>query len=770
MRIAALAYWCALSAFAAETLPERAAALLEKRCGACHAGSMALSDLKLDSREALLKGGKRGPAIATDLNASRLLSVVEHRAEPNMPPGGKLEASEIALLREWVLAGAAWPTKLQATKTEQWWSFQKPKRSAVPKSTWGATPIDAFLSQAHFANQLNPAKAADRATLARRAYFDLWGIAPSAAELSKFVKDPAPDSWPKLVDELLASPRYGERWGRHWLDLVRYGDTAGFEQDPNLLYAWRYRDYVIEALNADKPYDRFVKEQIAGDELYPEEPLSAQGTGFYTVGPNRDMLYKVEDVNREESLTDFVDTTMSVFQGLTVGCARCHDHKFDPIPQKDYYRLRSIFMPMEKSRVFLHYDMARGYDLSEVNRHAKLREFGDQLEQLYAPYKEKQKGASEEKIRAEMTPADLKKLNAIELALVRMFTGFKAGPFSPSVRDLGREAPRTYLPARSGKPPEEVTPGFLSALGGMDVPQPPREAESTYRRKSLAEWIGSKDNPLTSRVMVNRIWQYHFGRGLVASSSDYGRKGSAPSHPELLDWLAVEFMENGWSMKKLHKLIMTTSAYQLGAQPTPQALAKDPQNVWLTHFARRRLSPEEMRDTMIAASGDLNLKMFGRPVVPPVPAEEFFGLSQAASNMWIVTGDEKEHRRRSVYLFSRRTFRPSMFETFDGPDGIRSCPRRESSNTAPQSLALFNGKFTMDEASRIASKLASLAEPAAIVNQAWLAAYGRLPDAAELKRALTFLETQKAELQKPEAAARELMRALFNSNEFLYVD
>ena len=395
----------------------------------------------------------------------------------------------------------------------------------------------------------SPAKEADRRTLVRRAYLDLHGLPPTAAQVEKFVADPAPDAYEKLIDELLASPRYGEKWGRHWLDLTRYGDTAGFEQDPYLLYAWRYRDYVIDSFNNDKPYDRFVKEQIAGDELYPDDPPSMSGTGFYTVGPNRDMLYKVEDINRVETLIDWVDTTGSVFLGLTVGCARCHDHKFDPIPQRDYMALQAIFQPAEKTRVFLQYDAARGYDLAEVGRQVRLYEIADQLSAL--PLGNGRRGGAGAAAAntagggrgapapaPAMKPEDEQKLHAIEQQLVQMYRNYKPGPFSPAIHDVGRDSPtKSYLPARNGRPPEEVPPGFLSALGGGTVPEPPIDATTTGRRKALANWIGTKDNPLTARVMVNRIWQYHFGKGLVATPSDLGppRRRSLASRATRLD-------------------------------------------------------------------------------------------------------------------------------------------------------------------------------------------------------------------------------------------
>ena len=625
----------------------------------------------------------------------------------------------------------------------------------------------------------------------RRAYFDLHGLPPAAEKIDSFVNDKSPDAYDKLIDELLASPRYGEKWGRHWLDLVRYGDTSGFEQDPYLLYAWRYRDYVIDSFNQDKPYDRFVKEQIAGDELYPDDPVAQSGTGYFTVGPNRDMLYKVEDVNRIETLTDYVDTTGSVFLGLSVGCARCHDHKFDPIPQRDYYRMQAIFVPAEKTRVFLQYDPARGYDLAENLRHAKLREMGDQLESILRPYQKKLSdeklaklpadvrdafatdeakrtpaqraiveenrrkiNAPPEQVRAALTPDHAAALHKIEIQLVSMFTGFKAGPFAPSVHDISREAPKTFLPQRPGKPPEEVGPGLLTALGGGDIPEPPVDAISTGRRKALAEWIASPSNPTAARVMVNRIWQYHFGKGIVSTVSDFGVRGSAPSHPELLDWLATEFMANGWSMKKLHRQIMLSSAYRQSSTPSPEALERDAENRLLSHMNRRRLFPEEIRDSMLQSSGALNLKMGGRPVVPPVAREELYGLSQSADNMWIITANAEEQNRRSIYMLSRRTFRPAMFESFDAPDGIRSCSRREASNTAPQSLTLLNGRWTVDESKRLAAAVAKDdAGESAVATSAWRRILGRDPDSEELERARKFVRDQKSELGSLSGAA-----------------
>jgi hypothetical protein len=757
--------------------------VLEQRCWGCHGPSLQQSGLRLDSLEAALRGGSRGPAIVTGIaSQSRVVQAIKRTGDLVMPPGPKLPDADIALVERWIAAGAAWPkTVTSATPAQTWWAFKKPVRPAVPaiKESWVRTPVDAFIYQKLVAEKLKPAKEADRRTLARRAYLDLHGLPPTAEQIEKFVMDPAPDAYEKLIEELLASPRYGEKWGRHWLDLARYGDTAGFEQDPYLLYAWRYRDYVIDSFNNDKPYDQFVKEQIAGDELYPDNPAAMTGTGFYTVGPNRDMLYKVEDINRVETLIDWVDTTGSVFLGLTVGCARCHDHKFDPIPQRDYMALQAIFHNAEKTRVFLQYDPARSFDLQENSRTAQLWEIADQFQALGATGGRGGRGPAAQATAGTggapappppaRSPEDEQKLKALEQRVVNMFRNIRPGPFAPGIHDIGRESPiKAYLPGRNGRPPEAVPPGFLTALGGGRVPEPAVDAITSGGRTALANWIATKDNPLFARVMVNRIWHFHFGRGLVATPSDLGHRAGLPSHPELLDWLANEFVDQGWSMKKLHKLIMTSSVYRQDSEISKEANDRDADNLYLSHFNRRRLLPEEIRDAMLQSSSSLNLKMAGRPVVPEVAREELYGLS--GGNMWPVTADVAEHRRRSIYMLGRRTFQPAMFASFDAPDGIQSCSRRAESNTAPQSLTLLNGLWTMQEATRLADKVGDIADDAELASKAWLAVYARSPREEEVRSVRAFLERQTAELKTRKAATIELGRVLFNTNEFLYVD
>jgi hypothetical protein len=697
-----------------------------------------------------------------------------------MPPGGKLSASEIEMIRSWIDQGAGWPAQTMKAKQPEWWAFQKPRRPEVPGAA--LNPIDAFINEKLRTAAIDQAPEASRTTLLRRACLDLLGLPPTPEQIQSFLNDKAPGAWERVIDSLLASPRYGEKWGRHWLDLARYGDTSGFEQDPYILDGWRYRDYVIKSFNDDKPYDRFAKEQIAGDELYPEDAEARTGTGFYRVGTNRDMLFKVEEMNAIEKLTDAVDTTSAVFLGLTVGCARCHDHKFDPIPQRDYYRLQAVFAPAVNDRVFLEYNDARFYDISANTREFKLRQIGEQTRKIEQPYKDRLLAAkkkqvpeaqqdkdtlkiSDDEVLAALSPADAERLQVIEKRLVGMFSGYAPPPMAPGIIDVGREAPRTYIALRGNylAPGEEVHPGFLTALGGGEVPEPPPQAKTTYRRKALAEWTANEQNPLFARVMVNRMWQYHFGTGLLKTPSDFGIRAGSPSHPELLDWLATELAARKWSIKAMHKLIMTSDAYKRGSNATASALEHDPTNALLSHMNRRRLESEEIRDSVLQVTGELNLKMGGSPVVPPLEAEELFGIIGKPENSWLVTPDSSEHKRRTIYLLARRTFQQPIFEAFDSPDGILSCSRRNESTTAPQSLALLNSRFMVEQARVLAGGIHTPGE-------AWERILGRGPGETELTAANEFLAKQTSLVGSRQAALAELVRGLMNLNEFLYVD
>jgi len=775
----------AVSALAIADTPTDAVAVLAAKCQQCHNQQMQMAGVKLTSTADLVA------------HRDKVLAVIAYTGKIKMPPTGKLAAAESQLLSTWISAGAIWPANAAPAKAAAtWWAFEKPQRPAGPN-------IDHFIHAKLAEKGLKLAAPADKLTLIRRVTYDLHGLAPTNAEAQAFLADTNADAYPKLIERLLASPRYGEKWGRHWLDLARYGDTSGFEQDPYLLYSWRYRDYVIKSFNDDKPYDRFIRETIAGDEIYPEEPEAQQGTGFYTVSANRDMLYKQEKENRVETLTDFTDTTAGVFLGLTVGCARCHDHKFDPIPQRDYYRMQAVFMPHQKTRVFLHYNNARGYDLNENTRTFRLQELGAQMMALLDPHRKRLRDANLAKMSPEVnaafrTPDDEKapeqkkitdqfqkevepsdaqvyavlskeeaeQLDKIEKRLVGMYKNFSPGPFSPGLTDIGRESPRTYVPAKGGGNGEEVGPGVLTALGGGDIAPAPVTAETSHRREGLAEWIASPENPLTARVMVNRIWQFHFGHGIVNTPSDFGTRATA-SHRELLDWLATEFVAQKYSIKAMHRLILNSAVYLQSSKPSPKALEADPDNNLLSHFTRRRLEAEEVRDSVLAAAGTLNLKMGGRPVVPTLATEELYGMSQPLNNAWIVTEDTREHDRRTIYMISRRNFRMPLLEAFDQPEGVLSCSRRDSSTTAPQSLSLLNGRFTLAQASALAKLVEKDTDP---VSAIWKRLFGRAPETFEAERSNKFLVQQTQTLGNRQAALTELARGVFNLNEFLYVE
>jgi mono/diheme cytochrome c family protein len=774
-------------------------AILKSKCFQCHGGAVALSGLRLDSREAALKGGSRGAAVdLVSPASSRLLQMVTNAAEPLMPPTGALPETDIEKLRRWLESGFEWPGGPREAEPE-WWAFRAPSRPALPEGA--KNPVNAFIAAKLREQKLPAAPEANRLTLLRRATFDLHGLPPSPEEVDQFLSDQAPDAWEKLIDRLLESPRYGEKWGRHWLDLVRYGDTAGFETDPYHLDAWRFRDYVIQAFNQDKPFDQFLKEQLAGDELWPEDPDAVTATGYFRVGPHRDLQVKVEEENRAEKLFDYVDTTSRVFMGLTVGCARCHDHKFDPIPQRDYHRLQAIFEPAVNARPMLQ-PLALLSDVNATKREFQLFQIGEQLGALFRPYERKlrqeklaayppevlkafetsaddrtpqqqvlvteygkQARVSDDEVLAAMTPEDRERVEAVSRRLVSIFRGYSPPPFTSGIADATSVFPPSFIALRGNPktPGDEVSPGFLSILGGGDVPAAGPRDKSTGRRRALAEWLADPHHPLTARVMANRIWQYHFGEGLLETSSDFGVRAGQPSHPELLDWLATEFVAKGWSVKAMHRIIMNTDAYRRSSIPTAEARAKDPRNRYLSHMSRRRLTAEEVRDAVLSVSGEINLKMGGIPVVPPLDEEELYGIIGNTAQAWPVTPDPRQHTRRSVYLLSRRTFIQPMFAAFDHPDGISSCNRRNESTTAPQSLTLLNSRFMIDQAEALAKRFTT-------VEDAWKRVLHRDPLPQEKAWAEEFIAQQTATQGSPELARAELARALLNLNEFLYVD
>ncbi len=640
------------------------------------------------------------------------------------------------------------PAKPEDTAGEHW-SLRRRGRPAIPVfhdpagRAWVRTPVDAFVLARLQREGLEPAPEADRRTLIRRLSFDLTGLPPPPEEVAAFVRDPATDAYERLVDRLLASPHYGERWGRHWLDVVRYAETEGFEYDRARPGAWRYRDYVIASLNADKPYDRFLTEQLAGDEIDPDDRELRTAAGFYRLGPVRRNAGNQEVAfSRLEFLTERTDTLSAVFLGLTVGCARCHDHKFDDIPQADYYRLQAFLAAAHED------DLVLADALTLAAWQARTDEVRAEIKALQAALK----GLDGEERRPMQD-----RLREAERRLPPPL------PAVSSVRDRDGQRTPIHVLKRGdwAKKGRQVGPRVLGALLPEGAPE--LAADLPKPRTVLAAWLTQPEHPLTARVLVNRVWQYHFGRGLVATPNDFGRNGSPPSHPDLLDYLANELVADGWRLKPLHRLIVRSSVYRQSSRPRDAGLAraKDPENRLLGHFPRRRLEAEEVRDAMLAVAGALNTKAGGPSVVPPVESDLVKLLYDPAQ--WTVTPDPREHDRRSVYLLAKRNLRLPFLEVFDQPDAQTSCARRESSTHAPQALELLNGTTANRLAAAFADRLRRDAGPehAAQVERAYRLALGRATTASEGRLALAFLEKQPL---------TEFALAVLNLNGFLYVD
>jgi hypothetical protein len=722
------------------SLPSRAAeAFFETRvrpvlvtnCIKCHGGEKVRGGLRLDSRSALLKGGEQGPAVVPgDPEKSLLVQAVRHTQDDlKMPPTRRLPAAEVEALAAWVKDGAAWPAGVASLAERRWAFGPVPKVEPPPGPADGsADTIDRFVRAKLREHGLEPAAPADRRTLIRRASFDLTGLPPTPEEVGAFLADPSPDAWARLVERLLASPHYGERWGRHWLDVVRYADTGGFEADHQYPSAWRYRDYVIRSLNADKPFDRFLQEQVAGDELWPGDPDAALATGLYCVGPALPESAMVPNQLESEWLTDAADTTGAAFLGLTFGCARCHDHKFDPLTQRDYYGVQAVFAASDRA----YPDKVRLLRIKALN--GLLSDAPVPKELLNEPRCSVQ---TEEK-----------------------------GGFHLFHRD-GPVEVRRLVRGELSKPAEVVGPASPAALGpGPDFAAVP----PARRRAAFAGWLTAPENPLTARVIVNRVWGWHFGQAIVRTPNDFGAQGEPPTHPELLDWLARDLIEHGWSLKHLHRRILLSETYQAQSVASGRGLRVDPENRLLWHFPRHRLEGEAIRDALLAVAGTLNPKPFGPPVVPPLDKDELTGLFDAKGK-WPVTPDAAEHTRRSVYLLVRRTFVYPVFAAFDPPETMTSCPRRQPTVVPTQALALLNSPLARAQAAFFARRLLRECgdSPERAVARAWSLAFGRPVTPREAERALAFLHDREP-ARTAEEALTELCLALFNANEFVSID
>ncbi|QDU98566.1 Planctomycete cytochrome C [Lignipirellula cremea] len=740
------------------TFEQHAAPILKAHCWECHGGAKREAGLDLRRRFALLDGGDSGPAIKPGKPDDSLL--LEMIADGQMPPDGKtpLAPQQIATLRAWIADGAAIAgeseTPLPADdenarfseEQRRHWAFQPVQAIAPPAvadTSWLRTPVDAFLLAALEQHGWRPAAAASRRVLIRRVTFDLTGLPPSPEAVEAFINDRSADAYERVVDALLASPRYGERAAQHWLDVVRYAETEGFEYDRHLPDAWRYRDYVIGAFNADIPFDQFIREQLAGDELRPRDPQALAAAVFHRLGTVRRNAGNPDiAVSRNEVLTERTNIVGEAFLGLSVGCARCHDHKLEPISQKDYYRLQAYFAATVEDNFRLASD-------AEVQAwEKKTEEQNGRIQQLKA---EAKKANDADRSRLEQQILDL------EYALP------PAPATIPTIRNDAAQRTAMHVLRRGEweKKGVAVGPRPLSILSPSTLPELP--ADTPQPRTRLADWIADGQHPLSSRVIVNRIWQQHFGVGLVATANDFGVHGSPPSHPQLLDWLAHSLVQNGWKLKPLHRLIVLSNAYQQSSRLAPGSkLAEaDPNNRWLGRFSRRRLSAEELRDAMLAVSGRLNLHAGGPSVIPPVDPELVALLYKPAQ--WRVTEDVSEHNRRSIYLIAKRNLRLPFMETFDAPALQNSCPQRETSTHAPQALELTNGDFANAMAAALAERLERNCgdNHPRIVQRAYQLAAGREPTPRERELSLAFLA---------EEPLREFALAVLNLQGFLYVD
>jgi hypothetical protein len=635
-----------------------------------------------------------------------------------------------------------------ATQPEQAWKPIRAQQPPIERSGWSITPVDSFVRVKQEGKGLKSAPPADRRTLIRRVTFDIVGLPPTPLEISDFLADQSPDAFDRLVDRLLASPGHGEQWGRHWLDVARYADSGGFEADLPYKYAWQYRDYVIRSLNADKPADRFIQEQVAGDELWPGDDEARIATGLYCVGPAVTDATMVAGQLEYEWLTDAADTTGAVFLGLTFGCARCHDHKYDPITQRDYYAMQANFAASDRA-------------FPEKFRLTSVKAINGLLSDAPVPN--------------ELLSDPRSTVKTEDQALFGLF--HRKAPVV--VRRLDR--------GELSKAAEMMEPAVPAALACSDSPSF-ADAKPFERRAALARWLTSRENPLTARVLANRIWGWHFGQPIVRTPNDFGLQGESATHPELLDWLAGELLDHGWNLKRLHRTIVCSQTYrqassgtewvsqssELTTQNTEARTSSnqgiDAQNRLLWHFPRRRLTGEELRDAMLTTAGTLNETAFGPAVVPPLASDELTGLFDAKGK-WPVTKDVSQHTRRSVYILVRRTFIYPLFAAFDPPEVMVSCPRRSQTIVPTQALALMNSPIAREQATALAQRLRGECggDSATITERLFQLALARPPTGAERARVKDFL-AGSGEVSPSNNRLADLCLAIFNSNEFVHLE
>jgi uncharacterized protein DUF1553/uncharacterized protein DUF1549/cytochrome c len=775
--------------------------LLVERCYECHsAESKKLKGgLRLDSRDGVLKGGDSGPAVMPgEPDKSLLIKAVRFTDEElQMPPHHKLAAEQIADLEKWVKIGVPDSRPIAAggipqygidiARGREFWSFQPIKKlppPAVQNRNWTRNPIDNFILAKLEEKGLVPSSDAPKRTLIRRATFDLIGLPPTPDEVEAFLKDKTPEAFSNVVERLLASPHYGERWGRHWLDVARYADTSGCNSDYPVPAAYKYRNYVIESFNCDKPYDQFIREQIAGDLLpagTDEERFEhIIATGYLAISR------RFGSRNNEFHLTieDTIDNVGKGVLGLSVSCARCHDHKFDPIPTRDYYALYGIFnstrYAFPGTEIYRHPKdfvplTSRTNAEAVMKYQAELAALDDQIEKLQVEKRSLEKEEAREEARDATTEESqtddrlLKVKAALEDAHTKQRM-FEADP--PAAEKAYAVAEAKAADAKiqkKGDPnnPGEVAPrGFLQVFGGATLPKD----ETGSGRLELAQWLTDPKNPLLARVMVNRLWQHHFGHGIVQTPNDFGTRGKRPTHPELLDRLASHFIQNGWSIKAMHRLVMLSHAYQISSVPAG-AMEVDANNELLWRFNRRRLDAEEIRDAMLSISGSLDATMGG---AHPFPPENDWHYTQHRPFVAVY-----ESNRRSIYLMQQRIKKQPFLETFDGADSNATVGERPVSTTPLQALFMMNDPFAHEQADKFGVRIGlAFADEAGRINFAYRLAFGRPANKEEIRAGKDYLKACQEDLketkipaeQRPRAALASFCRVLFSSNEFIFVD
>ena len=736
--------------------------ILQERCYSCHSRLKQKGKLRLDAGALIHKGGKDGPVVVPGRSGDSDLirRVRASNEDERMPPEGKpLPPEKIALLERWVDAGARFPKDEAIPKTPaEHWAFQPIQKPPVPKVSNARqvrNPIDQFVIATLEKRKWKPSPPADPGALLRRVHLDLAGLPPTPAQQQRFLMSPTAKALDAVIDDLLSGPSYGERWARHWLDVVRYADSNGYERDAEKPFVWRYRDYVIASLNADKPYDRFVLEQLAGDELDDASIETRIATGYLRLGHWDDEPADPQ-TDRFDQLDDIVSTTAQALLGLTLGCARCHDHKFEPLATRDYYGMVAVFNPLERPR----------------DGRTELTVPAGSPAQIDALAERDRQIARLKKQEPTLTPAEIERRTAALRDAVPDL------PQAYILREPSVNPPATHVllrgsPSRPGDPVSPSVPGVLA----KQQPQFPTPDERTTRRRlGLVRWIASAENPLTARVIVNRVWQQHFGTGLVGSANDFGLMGEAPTHPELLDWLAYWFSHDAkWSLKSLHRLILTSNTWRMSKASRTDYAASDPDDRLLWRMPYRRLEVEAIRDSILAVSGQLNPKMAGPAMKPPI-AQAAIEANTDKESSWKAS-DETEASRRTIYAFIKRGLVVPMFEVFDLGDSVSSCPKRQVTTVAPQALSLFNGEFVNDQARHFAERLLAEAgpEPRRQIDLAWHLALCRPPTNTETELMLAFRRNETARLTKEgastdteRAALNQMCRVVLNLNEFVY--